>query len=85
MEAVPVTETLVSQFELSNTNTMLNRRVSLTLGSGLVFQRNNRWVLGGIVSAGLSDANSGACKLTDYVVFTDISQYTSWILSYLHI
>lgn len=49
------------------------------LGGGLTLYRNNRWVLRGIVSAGLSDANSGACKLMDYVVFTDVSLFISWI------
>lgn len=51
----------------------------LNLGGGLTLYRNNRWTLRGIVSAGLSDANSGACKLMDYVVFTDVSLFTSWI------
>lgn len=55
----------------------------LNTGGGLTLYRNNRWTLRGIVSAGLSDANSGACKLMDYVVFTDVSLFTSWIRSNL--
>lgn len=50
-------------------------------GGGLTLYRNNRWILRGIVSAGLSDANSGACKLMDYVVFTDVSLFRTWIQS----
>lgn len=45
--------------------------------------RNNRWMLRGIVSAGLSDANSGYCKLRDYVVFTDVALFASWVRSYV--
>lgn len=52
-------------------------------GGGLSIVRQNRWTLRGIVSAGLSDANTGACKLMDYVVFTDISMFTDWIRSFL--
>lgn len=50
-------------------------------GGGLTVYHENRWTLRGIVSAGLSDANTGACKLMDYVVFTDVSQFFSWINS----
>lgn len=48
-------------------------------GGGLTLYHNDRWTLRGIVSAGLSDANTGACKLMDYVVFTDVTYFTSWI------
>lgn len=44
---------------------------------------NNRWTLRGIVSAGINDANTGGCKLTDYVVFTDVAKFIDWIRSYM--
>lgn len=52
------------------------------LGGGLTIFENNRWSLRGIVSTGLADG-SGACKLTDYVVFTDVSFFSIWISTYL--
>lgn len=52
------------------------------LGGGLTIFQNGRWSLRGIVSTGLADG-SGACKLTDYVVFTDVSFFSIWISPYL--
>lgn len=48
----------------------------------MIYQ-NDRWTLRGIVSAGVSDLNTKSCKLTDYVLFTDVSQFSSWLRAYL--
>lgn len=45
--------------------------------------RNNQWMLRGIVSSGIKDPETGRCKLTDYVVFTDVSVFSSWILNHI--
>lgn len=60
-----------------------NAFVWLISGGGLTLYHNNRWSLRGIVSAGLSDANTGACKLMDYVVFTDVSLFSTWIRTFI--
>lgn len=52
-------------------------------GSGLMIYRNSRWMIRGIVSAGLSDANNGLCKLTDYIIFTDIAKFLTWIRPFI--
>lgn len=52
-------------------------------GSGIMIHRNNRWILRGIVSAGLSDANNGLCKLTDYIIFTDVAKFLPWIRAHI--
>lgn len=44
-----------------------------------MIRRTNRWMLRGIVSTGLSDANNGLCKLTDFIIFTDIAKFLPWI------
>lgn len=47
--------------------------------------RNDRWVLRGIVSAGVTDPNTRTCKLSDYVIFNDVSQFSSWLRTNLPI
>lgn len=44
-----------------------------------MIRRTNRWMLRGIVSTGLSDATNGLCKLTDFIIFTDIAKFLPWI------
>lgn len=46
-------------------------------GSGLVLQRNNRWMLRGIVSFG--QTNRGQCNLYEYVVYVDVAQHLNWL------
>lgn len=41
--------------------------------------RNNRWMMRGIVSAGVTNGNSGLCVLTEYIIFTDIAKFLPWI------
>lgn len=53
--------------------------VSPSIGSGLMVHRNDRWIIRGIVSAGLSDVNNGMCKLTDFIIFTDVEKFLPWI------
>lgn len=45
--------------------------------------RNNRWMLRGIVSSGIKDPETRRCKLTDYVVFTDVFLFVPWIQNYI--
>ncbi|GAB0092288.1 hypothetical protein DMENIID0001_072780 [Sergentomyia squamirostris] len=51
-------------------------------GGGLIFDRNGRWTLRGVVSTALSTDGSNTCNLNEYVVFTDVAQFTDWILSF---
>ncbi|XP_017462137.1 PREDICTED: serine protease gd-like [Rhagoletis zephyria] len=46
-------------------------------GSGLVLQRNNRWMLRGIVSFG--QTKRGQCNLYEYVVYVDVAQHLNWL------
>lgn len=48
-------------------------------GGGFMVYTQMGWTLKGVVSAGLTDPNSGECKLTDYVVFTDVLKFLPWI------
>lgn len=48
-----------------------------------MIHRNGRWMLRGLVSAGLSDANNGMCKLTDYIIFTDVAEFLPWIRAHM--
>lgn len=70
---------LLFAFDKYSFTILLNMNV--VAGGGLTLYHENRWVLRGIVSAGLSDANTGSCKLMDYVVFTDVTYFTSWIMT----
>lgn len=50
----------------------------------MVFKRGNNWFLRGIVSIGTSrETAKSLCSLEDYVVFTDIAQYKTWIGTYV--
>lgn len=40
--------------------------------------RNDRWTLRGTVSMGVR-GEGGRCKLTEYVVFSDVAKHTDWI------
>lgn len=40
------------------------------------------WTLGGVISTSRSTDGSNTCNLNEYVVFTDISKFTSWITSF---
>jgi secreted trypsin-like serine protease len=52
-------------------------------GSGFVMHIDGKWVLRGIVSAGLPDVVRNTCDLTKYVVLSDTVKYMDWILSYI--
>jgi secreted trypsin-like serine protease len=52
-------------------------------GSGFVIQMDGKWVLRGIVSAGLPDVVRNTCDLTKYVVLSDTVKFMNWILSYI--
>ncbi|XP_022910323.2 serine protease gd-like [Onthophagus taurus] len=51
-------------------------------GGGFIMQRGGRWTLRGLVSLSLFDT-SKVCDLSQYLVFTDVSQFTDWIKSFL--
>lgn len=50
-------------------------------GGGLVFQFDNGWFLGGLVSIGpgVSYAGKVVCNLNSYVIFTDVVEMYGWI------
>lgn len=48
-------------------------------GSGLMLNRNGRWYLRGVVSAGQTKQQK--CNLLEYVVFCDTAKHLSWITS----
>lgn len=50
-------------------------------GGGLMMERNGRWTLRGTVSGALAEANSEDCDLQQYVIYSDIAKFTSWIHS----
>lgn len=50
-------------------------------GDGLMFNRNGRWVLRAIVSAGLAKGNN--CDFNQIVIYCDIGKHKSWIWSYM--
>lgn len=57
--------------------------LSSQLGSGLMVYRNNRWMIRGIVSAGLTNGKNGQCILTEYIIFTDVAKFLPWIRQYM--
>ncbi|KAH8232320.1 hypothetical protein KR032_004182 [Drosophila birchii] len=46
-------------------------------GSALMVLRNDRWVIRGVVS--ISPSKGGACDLSLYVIYCDISMHIDWI------
>ncbi|GAB0097624.1 hypothetical protein DMENIID0001_132840 [Sergentomyia squamirostris] len=52
-------------------------------GSGLLFKRNDKWVLRGIVSTALTDTKTSSCNLKEYTIFTDIVSFLPWIETFL--
>lgn len=49
-------------------------------GGGLVFQRDNHWILGGITSLGVSSKSTELqCDITQYAIFTDVTKFVKWI------
>ncbi|XP_055678844.1 serine protease gd-like [Lutzomyia longipalpis] len=51
-------------------------------GGSLVFDKDGRWTLRGVVSTSLLTDGSNTCNLNEYVVFTDVVPFTDWILSF---
>jgi Trypsin len=54
-------------------------------GSGFVMKIGGRWVLRGIVSAGLPNPVTLICDLNKYVVLADTVKFMDWILMYFEI
>lgn len=52
-------------------------------GSGFLMKIKGRWTLRGIVSMSLATPD-GNCDLTQYVVFSDVTQYKEWMLQILN-
>ncbi|KAL5273821.1 hypothetical protein ACFFRR_000526 [Megaselia abdita] len=50
-------------------------------GGGLILQRNNRWVLRGLVSGAFYDAMKDSCDLKEYVIYSDVAKFMSWVHS----
>ncbi|XP_050441515.1 uncharacterized protein LOC126846270 [Adelges cooleyi] len=48
-------------------------------GGGMVFAKNNRWFLRGIVSITVAKEGLRVCDTKHYVVFTDVSKYLDFI------
>eukprot|EP00102_Acyrthosiphon_pisum_P007886 XP_003243712.1 PREDICTED: CUB and peptidase domain-containing protein 1-like [Acyrthosiphon pisum] len=48
-------------------------------GGGMVFARNHRWYLRGIVSLTVAKDGLRVCDTRHYVVFTDVAKYTDFI------
>ncbi|GAB0092292.1 hypothetical protein DMENIID0001_072820 [Sergentomyia squamirostris] len=51
-------------------------------GGGLLFVKDNKWTLRGVVSTSLSDNQTSACNQKEYVVFTDVLPFLEWIKSF---
>ncbi|XP_026313565.1 serine protease gd-like [Hyposmocoma kahamanoa] len=48
-------------------------------GGGMVFNKQNRWYLRGLVSLSVARQNEYRCDPTHYVVFTDLAKFLPWI------
>jgi len=48
-------------------------------GGGMVFNRNSRWYLRGIVSITVAKEGLRVCDTKHYVVFTDVAKYGDFI------
>lgn len=49
------------------------------LGGGFIIQRNDRWMLRGIISIGKGDLDTGKCNKAKYAIFTDVALFLPWI------
>lgn len=52
-------------------------------GGPLMFKRNGKWFLKGIVSASPIDVETHSCDLRTYVVFTDVTKFLPWIKKHI--
>lgn len=54
-------------------------------GGGIAMLRNNRWTLRGTVSASLGQKLKGApvCDLKNYVIYSDVAKFISWVDTFL--
>lgn len=50
-------------------------------GSGLMINRNGRWYLRGVVSAG--QTKNRQCNLQEFVVFCDVAKHLQWIANHI--
>jgi secreted trypsin-like serine protease len=53
-------------------------------GSGFVMPMNGKWVLRGVVSAGLPNPVTLTCDLKKYVVLSDTVKFMDWILWHMN-
>lgn len=51
-------------------------------GAGLMLNNDGMWNLRGLVSTSIASV-SGGCNLDEFVVFTDVAKFTSWITALL--
>lgn len=51
-------------------------------GGGLILFEDGVWQLRGIISVALADPITGMCNLKQYVVFTDVAKFITWINSF---
>lgn len=50
-------------------------------GSWMMFRRDGRWMLRGLVITSLTNDRFFTCNLNEYVVFTDVAKFVNWINS----
>lgn len=48
-------------------------------GGGMVFNKNSRWYLRGIVSITVAKEGLRVCDTKHYVVFTDVAKYNDFV------
>jgi secreted trypsin-like serine protease len=52
-------------------------------GGAFVFEENHKSYLRGIISSGIFNYAAQSCDPREYVVFTDVAKFTSWIKDYI--
>lgn len=55
------------------------------IGGGFIIKSGDKWYLRGIVSSSLYDNELMTCDSKNYVIFTDVTQFTRWIQRYMEI
>lgn len=75
---------LLQRFDYVLYNIILIRLIGTSVcngdsGGGMVFVRNHRWYLRGIVSLTVAKDGLRVCDTRHYVVFTDVAKYSDFI------
>jgi secreted trypsin-like serine protease len=52
-------------------------------GGGFIVKTNGKWYLRGIVSSSLINPDTYECDTSNFVVFTDVTKFTDWILQFV--